>query len=73
MLLVILIPSGVALEKIRSNSSVINPDLSQASCLLVALVAVLGALLQTAQIILRFVNIGAINMTFRIYGIVVNQ
>lgn len=74
LLLVAIIPAGLAVERMRANLKLVtNPDLSQASCLLVVVVAVVGILLQAIQIVLRFVNIGAINLTFRIYGIVVSQ
>ncbi|XP_064393595.1 uncharacterized protein LOC135341057 isoform X2 [Halichondria panicea] len=70
LLLIVLIPAGFAMESMRSYPfRVINLDLSQAGCVLVIVVGVAGAAVQAAQIILRFVNVGAINMTFRTYGI----
>ncbi len=69
----VIIPAGLAVERMRTNpSAVTDTDLSLASCLLVVVVAVAGAAVQAIQIVLRFINIGVINMTFRIYGIVVN-
>ncbi len=72
-MLIVLIPAGLAIEKMLSNPSLVtNPNFSQAGCALVIVIVVAGAAVQATQIILRFVNVGAINMTFRIYGLVVS-
>ena len=66
-----IIPAAVSLPNILEEKP--EPDaVATAACAIVIGVGVVGLTVQTAMLILRFVNIGLINMKFRIFGIIVS-
>ena len=75
-MLVVLIPAGLALSSVykeRDDRHAHSLDVAQAGCLFVILIGIVGGAVQATQIILRFINVGVINMTFKTYGIVVSM
>ena len=72
-MLVVLVPAGIAFNSISDEQNNQDLHVAEAGCLFVILVGVVGGAVQVTQIVLRFINVGVINMTFRTYGIVVSS